>query len=899
MNAPRFVGGTDAWRHVAGLLGGKAANLGYLTHAGLPVPPWYCATTELYREVTAPLAHRMDGLLNGLSLSDPTRIESSSRLIREAIESATLSTQARAELLAGFDGISQTDGLVSVRSSALGEDGGRDSFAGQLDSYLCVLREDVPAQLLACFASAYSARSLAYRLRRDLPLTGIECAVVVQAMFDSHASGVLFTRDPVGRHPGCAVVVAGLGLGEGVVGEKVETDRFVLSRVDGRVLERETPAKRAAVRLAEAGNGTEVMAVGGLDPEAASVSDSTLRALLQVALTIESDRGAPQDVEWAVDGAGNLAILQTRPVTALPDSHVSIFDNSNIVENYPGLTRPLTFSFARHGYEISFQEALRRTGVPDTVLQAERTGLSNLISLVAGRMYYDIGNWYRLFATAGLEGGLSAWESAMGIEGARPDVPVLSGIARTVRQTRTAVHLAWRFARLDSGVARFRSDYERAKEAVEKALYEAPGAHGLIETYESSLEPLFKGYAISVLNDFYAQQLFASLGRRLEPLLGSKTAEMRSRLIAGEPGVESLEPLHSAAALATEIRADAALRGWFDSNRTDAALWTALNSDPRHAGFCGRVQKHLAQYAERTVQELKLESPTLADDPAAFLATLRNLARNGLSPAELTRSEQKRRGDAEKSLTGALAGHPIQAAVVRWILRHTRRTIRNRENLRLMRARGFGLARKLFRAIGAEFAGKGLLATAEDVTYLAVDEIRGAIRGHSATRNLAALVALRRAEYADFAYKSPPARFVVRGIASAAVIPVLATENPGAGGNGLVAGATLTGTGTSPGRATARARVVCQPDLSLRVDCEILVAPMTDPGWVYLMAAASGLVSERGSMLSHTAIVGRELGIPTVVGVAGATTSIADGDMIELDGDAGTVRFTRTLAEAA
>jgi pyruvate,water dikinase len=91
----------------------------------------------------------------------------------------------------------------------------------------------------------------------------------------------------------------------------------------------------------------------------------------------------------------------------------------------------------------------------------------------------------------------------------------------------------------------------------------------------------------------------------------------------------------------------------------------------------------------------------------------------------------------------------------------------------------------------------------------------------------------------------------------------------------------------------ARAKVVLDPRRDLEVSGEVLVAPMTDPGWVFLMVAAAGIVVEKGSPLSHTAIIGRELGIPTVVGVAGATRRIANGDIVELDGQAGTVAVVR------
>src|SRR5205814_463784 len=139
-------------------------------------------------------------------------------------------------------------------------------------------------------------------------------------------------------------------------------------------------------------------------------------------------------------------------------------------------------------------------------------------------------------------------------------------------------------------------------------------------------------------------------------------------------------------------------------------------------------------------------------------------------------------------------------------------------------------------------------------------------------------------EYRDFEGRTPAPRLVTRGIVyeqpfedAAAPVP------PDASGE-------LRGIGCSPGRVTAPAKVILTPDQSMTIRGEVLIAPMTDPAWVFLMIAAGGIVSEKGSILSHTAIIGRELGIPTVVNVTGATRLIADGATVELDGRAGVVR---------
>jgi pyruvate,water dikinase len=131
-----------------------------------------------------------------------------------------------------------------------------------------------------------------------------------------------------------------------------------------------------------------------------------------------------------------------------------------------------------------------------------------------------------------------------------------------------------------------------------------------------------------------------------------------------------------------------------------------------------------------------------------------------------------------------------------------------------------------------------------------------------------------------------PSRLTTRGIALSSVTSGTAPVAAPQGG-----ARELQGIGCSAGRVRARARVVREPQQHLHIRGEILVAPMTDPGWVFLMVPAGGLIVERGSVLSHTAIIGRELGIPTVVAVPDATSRIADGQLVEIDGATGVVRL--------
>ena len=103
--------------------------------------------------------------------------------------------------------------------------------------------------------------------------------------------------------------------------------------------------------------------------------------------------------------------------------------------------------------------------------------------------------------------------------------------------------------------------------------------------------------------------------------------------------------------------------------------------------------------------------------------------------------------------------------------------------------------------------------------------------------------------------------------------------------------ANLRGTACSPGRVSGRAKIVRKPDADLEINGDIIIAEMTDPGWVFLMMRAKGLIVERGSILSHTAIIGRELGIPTIVGVRDATRRIPEASLLHMNGETGEIRW--------
>jgi pyruvate,water dikinase len=253
----------------------------------------------------------------------------------------------------------------------------------------------------------------------------------------------------------------------------------------------------------------------------------------------------------------------------------------------------------------------------------------------------------------------------------------------------------------------------------------------------------------------------------------------------------------------------------------------------------------------------------------------------------MTAHEQSVRRAAEQRALSTLG--PLRRIVFRHVLGCARLGVKNRENMRFARTRIYGLLRELIRALGRQLAAEAILHEANDVFYLTLDECWDYVKGTAVTTNLAALAALRRAEfdvYRQETDRNPDDRFETYGMAyhKNLFCGHARMATPTADGK-------LRGVGCCAGTVTGTVKVVRQPSDNLHLDGEILVAERTDPGWVPLYPSVSGLLIERGSILSHSAIVAREMGLPTIVGIPGLVATLQTGQRVTMDGAAGTVQI--------
>lgn len=273
---------TRALRELTGAdaptFGGKSAGLGELLAAGIPVPPGFAIATSAAAEMSEPL---------------------------------------RAEICARYRELGD-DVPVAVRSSAVGEDSAEATFAGQQDTYLWVRGADaVCGAVRDCWASLFKAEAVAYRARLGGEVAAHPAmGVTVQLMVDAAVSGVMFTCNPLTGDPSMVAINAGWGLGLAVVGGEVTPDDWLVSKVTGEVVREQIGDK--AVEYVPGEAGAVKVEVTGDRRARRCLEAAQIVALVEMAKRIERHFGRHQDVEWAFDAGGELYVLQSRPVTALP-----------------------------------------------------------------------------------------------------------------------------------------------------------------------------------------------------------------------------------------------------------------------------------------------------------------------------------------------------------------------------------------------------------------------------------------------------------------------------------------------------------------------------------------------------------------------------------------------------
>jgi len=753
-------------------------------------------------------------------------------------------------------------GALAVRSSGSVEDGADRSYAGLFDSVLGV---STPEALLAavarCVASGANERVAAQRAEAG----PVPVGVVVQRMVQATSAGVCFTRDPLG-HDDATMIEAVRGLGDALMSGHAQPERWRVY-MNGKG---ELELRR------EAGEGPAVL------------ERTTVQLLTEEARGLARRMGRPLDLEWAIDREGRLYWLQARPITGaapsrapwvierfaegVDDGPISIWSDWNVRETMP---EPLsTLSWA----------IWRRTILPVVAadlfgLQPEAPWFRGAIPIdrVCGRPFFNMGAMLAIpligalamIALAGVDPEAAATTAALreaGVLEARR-LP-LSRVAFVGSMGIAGARTLWRVLRW----ARPSRAMAALAEAGERIVARPPIA---------SLEDAALIAELDLLSHPDAATLRAGIAMLTPAMVLWQLAdrayagfpEARARLATGVVGNPTTEISLAIEALADQAAplTDRLLRA-----RTWPELRADLETDDPGRQWLQALDGFLARCGHRAPMEFDLGAPRWAEDPAMILDLIRSRLRNPEAEPLAARLERLR-AERARIVEAAIESAPIwrrgmlrilSDAVLAWM------PLREAPKHHAMRV--FQRTRAAAVELGRRLSARGVLESPDDVFHLEIEEIQGLLGG-GGPADLSARIIARKADLVRFRKQRPPTFLRSDGVP--VNTPEVATE-PGL----------LRGAAASPGRIQGPVRVLREPDASALRPGEILVVPYADPGWTPMFSRAGALVMEVGGTLCHAAVVARELGIPAVVGVRGALALLAPGDLVEVDGDRGTVR---------
>lgn len=847
-------------------IGGKARNLFWLKKMGMTVPKFLVLPERILAELCPDFSEK-PVLTND---QDPI-----------------FSDQFMDELTLYFGSTL----YFAVRSSASDEDGGDYSFAGQFDSYLFVSRAQLAERIEAVWRSAFSERVTAYREYNGLS-SKKSISVIVQEMVDADVAGVAFGMDPRTGNQEQKIVNAVFGLGEGIVSGTLNADHFIL---EDSIIIREIAAKTHQVKLnPDQPGGTMLTEV---EPEwqgKTTLSDAQIFLLGNTLTTLRNTFGKPQDIEFAFKN-GALYLLQTRPVTSVKKENDKtgtyiLWDNSNIIESYPGITSPLTFSFITTSYEEAYKLFSLYLGVGQKVVKKNARVFANTLGFLNGRVYYNLKSWYHMLALLpGYSINARFMEKMMGVK-ERFDLPEAQQLSKANAWWlvgKMGVQMYFRFLSLPRKRKKFQELLNATLAKYKLVNYEEKTANELMDLYLNFEKTLILEWKAPLLNDFFAMIFFGTLQKQCTLLLGSANTNIHNDLLCGSSDIISVEPIHRSIALADYISSKKALRDLF-LNENENKIYEELKSgeSPELHDLKNEFDRYLADFGERCVGELKLETISYTQDPTQFIRILKSYVETGFTSEQFSsQRESVIRQNAERVMEVQFQGKPFTKWKLKRILKLTRELVSARENLRYERTRAFGIVRELFTNLGKRFHKDGIILAERDIFYLTKGEIFSYIEGTSVTRNIRELIALRQKEFEIFAKLAPPSeRFATYGAPyhNNDFFRMDKIENIEGG---------LKGIGCSPGIVRGKVRVVLNAKELSSLQGDILVTSSTDPGWVMLFPSASGIIVERGSLLSHSAIVSREMGKPCIVGVTGLLKMLKTGDEIEMDGSTGVINI--------
>lgn len=731
-----------------------------------------------------------------------------------------------------------------VRSSAIGEDGDDASFAGQLDSFIVSNQiEDILIHVQKCWNSYSSENVLVYQKSKGKKLAGM--GVIIQELVDPDYAGVLFTES------------------------HLQENTILVEYVEGHA---------------------EKLVSGEVNPFSVCINKSTLvsdqsipfeiQKLVAYSLALEAEFEGAVDIEWVIKN-GELSIVQCRPITVKGYVPKIFWSNTNVNENYPEAITPLLYSLARDSYYHYFKNLAKLLQIPEEDIQKSEKNFVNVIGVWGAKMYYNMSSIHGIISKSPFSKLLmKSFNNFVGYQEGEKENAKPIKFKNKFRFVRQLLKLN---KNLEFHVSCFESKIDQFQKQVSTSFDHA----SLQNAFHGFIEIRMHSWYHASLADFFAMIYHGVLGKFCDSYYGKDAERVRNELIQAIPNLISSKPVQETWLISNSIQKNKEVFQLFEQNSAEV-IWQELQSNLKYKDVFTQVKTYIKNWGYRCSGELMLTDNNYIDEPEKYIQLLKGyVVQVHQNPSELIEQKHKESIQTFKQFKKKIyASKPlllplnwIKVKLFAYVVKQAKKGISSRERVRLKQALVYNELKIVLKRISKLYPER--FQEKEDLYFMKYGEIQEML---SASEMLPELSIQDRKE--QFEKKSqliyPDDFESTLGEYPQPEDVAVDSENE--------TGKILKGLTACGGTITGRARVLKSVlEAQKLVKGDILITRQTDPGWASVFPLISGLVVERGGMLSHGAIVSREFGIPAVVGVSKATERIVDGSMIKIKADTGEI----------
>lgn len=558
-----------------------------------------------------------------------------------------------------------------------------------------------------------------------------------------------------------------------------------------------------------------------------------------------------------------------------------IYDNSNIAESYAGVTTPLTFSFARYVYQEVYQHFSKMMGASNKTIRENISTFEHMIEFIGYRIYYNLNSWYTMLSFfPAYKLSSEFMEKMMGVE--KHNVSEVELNYRFFQKyffylpktTLRAIRILLTFSSLGWRMERFNRYFELVFFKLNSIDLDKLNLSELKDLFAETDAKLLARWRVPIANDFAVMVSTGLADKLFKKWLASNEAYSYMAMTINGPLI-SLDPGSRLIQIAKHIQQDEEVKELFLGQHSENEILQLLYKRFTTHQVTKGIESYLNEFGVRMPNELKLESETLIENPQNFISIIRRLIKIENIKEESSNTQFESVDFKNLNL--------IQKIFLKWLLRWAGSSIHRREEARFYRTLIFGYVRKIFLEIGKKMEQSKILKNQRDIFYLTIEEVFNIIGNKRLTLNPISVIEQRKSEYAKWQNIELPRRIETFQDIHEIELELLSQTGVSKKREpdklmGLVA--------SCPNKMqifSGVALTLKSFDPAADFAGKILVTCQTDPGWTIIFPLLEGVIVERGGMLSHAAIVARELNIPCIVGVEHATETITSGMNIKLD----------------